>query len=91
MTTRYESAIDVDSLVAIDMHVHVEIDESGHRSLPADLEEAASRYFSTDGPRPSLDAIAEYYRERKMAAVVFTVDAETALGHPPISIGRAHV
>src|SRR6185437_13071432 len=26
-----------------------------------------------------------YYRERRIAAVVFTVDAETATGHPPIS------
>src|SRR5699024_6003074 len=29
---------------------------------------------------------ADYYRQRKMAAVVFTVDATTALGgHPPVS------
>ena len=38
-----------------------------------------------DGPRPDLDSIAAYYRERKMAAVVFTVDAETNLGQAPIS------
>ena len=31
------------------------------------------------------DEIAAYYRERRMAAVVFTVDAETATGHPPIA------
>lgn len=82
---RYEPAIDVDEIIAIDMHVHVEIDNAGHRSLPDDLEEAASHYFSTDGPRPTIDAIAEYYRERRMAAVVFTVDAETHLGHRPIA------
>ncbi|WP_125133095.1 amidohydrolase family protein [Microbacterium sp. 10M-3C3] len=83
--TRYEPAIDVASLRAIDVHVHVEIDGHGHGSLPAELAEAASRYFSTDGPRPALDDIAAYYRERSMAAVVFTVDAETQLGHAPIS------
>ncbi len=83
--TRYEPAIDVAALTAIDMHVHVEVDAHGHSSLPADLTEAASRYFSTDGPRPDLDSIADYYRERSMAAVVFTVDARTHLGHPPLS------
>ncbi|WP_062289166.1 amidohydrolase family protein [Demequina phytophila] len=82
--TRYEPALDLDSLAAIDMHVHVEVDGHGHASLPSDLAEAASRYFKADGPRPELDAIAGYYRERRMAAVVFTVDAETHLGHPPL-------
>ena len=85
MTTRYEPAIDVEALRAIDVHVHIEIDEHGHSSLPDDLAEAASKYFRTDGPRPDLDSIAQYYRERSTAAVVFTVDSESALGHPPIS------
>tara|TARA_B100000378_G_scaffold278893_1_gene284205 strand:+ start:772 stop:1668 length:897 start_codon:yes stop_codon:yes gene_type:complete len=85
VTTRYEPAIDVEALRAIDVHVHIEIDEHGHSSLPDDLAEAASKYFRTDGPRPDLDSIAQYYRERSMAAVVFTVDSESALGHPPIS------
>ena len=83
--TRYEPAIDLESIEAIDTHVHIEVDAHGHSSLPADLQEAASRYFRTDGPRPDLDAIAAYYRQRRMAAVVFTVDATTNLGQPPIS------
>lgn len=82
--TRYEAAIDVDAITAIDMHVHIEVDAHGHSSLPADLAEAASKYFATDGPRPDLDSVADYYRERRMAAVVFTVDATTSLGHKPI-------
>lgn len=82
---RYEPAIDLGAIEAIDTHVHIEIDAHGHSSLPTDLQEAASRYFRTDGPRPDLDAIAGYYRERRMAAVVFTVDAATNLGQPPIS------
>jgi predicted TIM-barrel fold metal-dependent hydrolase len=85
VSTRYEPAIDLDALTAIDVHVHIEIDAHGHSSLPSDLAEAASKYFRTDGPRPDLDSIAQYYRERSMAAVVFTVDSETALGHAPIS------
>lgn len=83
--TRYEPAIDIDALTAIDVHVHIEVDDHGHASLPPVLADAASAYFSADGPRPDLDSIAAYYRERKMAAVVFTVDATTRLGHPAIS------
>ena len=83
--TRYEPALDVDSLDAIDMHVHIEVDDHGHASLPPELVEAVSRYFSTDSPRPDLDSVAAYYRERRMAAVVFTVDSGTHLRHPPIS------
>jgi len=83
--TRYEPAIDVEALTAIDVHVHVEIDGHGHASLPDDLAAAASRYFAVDAGRPDLDSIAEYYRERSMAAVVFTVDAESHLDHPPLS------
>ncbi|MDL5351957.1 amidohydrolase family protein [Microbacterium sp. zg-YB36] len=83
--TRYSPAIDLDAITAIDVHVHIEIDPHGHSSLPDDLAEAASTYFSADGPRPDLDGIAAYYRERRMAAVVFTVDSETNLGHAPIS------
>jgi predicted TIM-barrel fold metal-dependent hydrolase len=82
---RYEPAIDVGSLHAIDVHVHIEVDGHGHSSLPADLSAAASRYFAADAARPDLDSIAEYYRERNMAAVVFTVDAESNLNHPPLS------
>lgn len=85
MTTRYESAIDVDAIVAVDVHVHIEIDDHGHTSLPADLAAAASAYFATAAGRPDLDSIAAYYRERRMAAVVFTVDAETRLGQAPLS------
>lgn len=83
--TRYESAIDVNALTAIDMHVHIEVDEHGNSSLPPVLVEAASKYFSAEGPRPDLDSVAAYYRERSMAAVVFTVDATTQLGYPAIS------
>jgi len=84
--TRYEPAIDLAAIDAIDVHVHIETDEHGHSSLPADLQEAASKYFRTDGPRPDIDGVAEYYRSRRMAAVVFTVDATTNFAHPPLSM-----
>ncbi|MDG4838600.1 amidohydrolase family protein [Micromonospora sp. WMMD967] len=81
----YQPAIDLDTVTAIDMHVHIEVDDHGHASLPEPLVAAASAYFRTDGPRPAVGAVAQYYRERSMAAVVFTVDARTQLKHEPLS------
>lgn len=81
----YELRVDSTTLKAIDMHVHVEVDAQGRQSLPPDLFAAASKYFRTDGPRPDIDGIADYYRERNMAAVVFTVDAQHQLEHEPLS------
>ncbi|WP_417564663.1 amidohydrolase family protein [Microbacterium sp.] len=83
--TRYEPAIDLDAIDAIDVHVHIEDDGHGHTSLPDELAAAADAYFSATGPERHIDAVADYYRERRTAAVVFTVDAETTLHHPPIS------
>jgi len=80
----YRPEIDLDAIDAIDTHVHIEIGSDGHRSLPDELAAALAKYFRQDGPNPDLAGVAEYYRERRMAAVVFTVDSETALGHPPI-------
>jgi uncharacterized protein len=78
--------MNVDELVAIDVHVHVEISSDGHQSLTPAMEAAKARYFKTGGGRPpTIDQIADLYRQRRMAAVVFTVDAETATGHPPIA------
>ncbi|MCC9205772.1 amidohydrolase family protein [Arthrobacter sp. zg-Y769] len=83
---RYEYGLDLGSLDAIDMHVHIECSDHGHASLPAALTEASAKYFKSEDRSPSLDTIAERYREWRMAAVVFTVDATTALGHEPNSI-----
>ena len=80
----YTPEIDVAGLTAIDTHVHIEIGSDGHRALPEDLLAAMLEYFRQDGPTPDLAGVAAYYRERGMAAVVFTVDASTALDHPPI-------
>jgi predicted TIM-barrel fold metal-dependent hydrolase len=83
VTERYEPRLDAERLEALDVHVHIEIDDSGNTSLPPALAEAASAYFKSDAP-PTLDAIADLYRDLKSAAVVFTVDARTRLGHPPL-------
>jgi predicted TIM-barrel fold metal-dependent hydrolase len=72
-------------LVAIDVHAHAEVSADGHTSLSAELEAAKGEYFKAQGPPPTIPEMAAYYRERRIAAVVFTVDAEAATGHAPIS------
>lgn len=86
MSVRYEPKIDVETISAIDMHVHLEVDECGHKAMPDDLFEASAAYFKSAERTPSVDRIAQVYREANMAAVLFTVDARTALGHEPNSI-----
>ena len=77
--------MDLDELVAIDVHVHAEISAEGHPALPPRLAEAASKYFGAENTRPTVDDIAARYRAARMACVLFTVDAESATGHPPIA------
>jgi len=77
--------LDLDTLVAIDVHTHVHADDHGHLTMDDELLDAAAKYFKEDAPQPTVAAIAEHYRALKMAAVVFTVDAELATGHRPVS------
>ncbi|MDQ1204705.1 amidohydrolase family protein [Microbacterium sp. SORGH_AS_0862] len=78
--------IDLNAVTAIDVHVHVQIDDSGRTASPPALTAAMAAYFGSSEPPRTVDATAHYYRERNMAAVVFTVDATTNLGHAPNSI-----
>ncbi|MDV8022727.1 4-hydroxyphenyl-beta-ketoacyl-CoA hydrolase [Rhodococcus sp. IEGM 1330] len=87
MSNRYEFAIDFDKVDAIDIHTHVEIDGCGHRALDDELMAASEKYFKSGEERtPSIDAVADHYRARNMAAVVFTVDAGSASGHSANSV-----
>ena len=78
--------IDVDALVAIDMHTHAEMST---RLLPDEAEaealEARGRYFRYAVKHPTIAQMATYYRERKIAFVVFTVDHERGMGIRRIS------
>ena len=79
------TALDLESLVAIDVHVHVEQDLHGHLSMDDELLTAAAAYFKGEPHHPTVPEIAEHYRAQKMAAVVFTVDSELTTGHPTLS------
>ena len=62
-------SIDTTTLTAIDVHVHLEAPEQD-----ADSDTAARQYFGDSGAGRDAASLAEYYRSRKMACVVFTVD-----------------
>ena len=70
-------AIDPAQLTAIDVHVHLETPKSN------DADAAASKYFGDSGAPRDGAALADYYRSRKMACVLFTVDERLT--------GRAHL
>jgi predicted TIM-barrel fold metal-dependent hydrolase len=76
--------VNVDDLVAIDVHTHAEVSEAGQGSLSEELQDASRALFKADRRPPTLPEIAAYYRERHMACVVFTVDAESATGVPGV-------
>lgn len=68
------------------MHVHVEADDHGHFSLDEELMDASAAYFKgSENRTPSVADLARYYRDAGMAAVIFTIDATTATGHPALS------
>src|SRR5690625_79220 len=63
------------------------MDDQGHKPMPELFYEASAKYFKSEDRTPSIDKIADIYRELGMAAVVFTLDARTQFdGHLPNSI-----
>jgi predicted TIM-barrel fold metal-dependent hydrolase len=69
--------INVDGLVAVEVHVHLE-----HTGKATAADQQAKKYFGATADS-DWNALAEYYRSRKMACVVFTVDESLS--------GRRHV
>lgn len=79
--SKYQPNIDATKLVALDIHTHATV--SGR--MPRDpcaiqLDEAMSAYFKATHAVAMQD-VAQYYRERNMAAVIFPVDSESEVGH----------
>jgi predicted TIM-barrel fold metal-dependent hydrolase len=71
--------INVESLAAFDVHVHLE--STDDRSA---ADAAAKKYFGDSGAARDAAGLAEYYRSRKMAFVIFAVD-EQLTGRPRVS------
>ena len=76
--------MDVTALTAIDVHTHV------HRSVHADPHqaggsEAMGAYFGIGSmPHYTVPELADYYRQRNMACVTFTIDSVSATGDDPV-------
>lgn len=62
----------------IDFHVHL----PAPQVRDPDIEAAKKKYFKAGHPELSADEMADMYRQLRLKAVVFTVDAETARGMP---------
>jgi len=69
--------MDIQNLIAIDTHVHIE-SNTGNAA-----DEAATKYFGESGPRPTPQELVQYYRSRKIGCVVFSVD-ERLTGRPQV-------
>jgi len=76
-------SIDLDKIVAIDVHTHAEVGLTGEDGLRPEWRAAAAKYFGEEAT-PTVEDVAAHYRERNMAAVVFTVDAVTQTGRPAV-------
>ena len=70
--------MNIQNLVAIDTHVHIESEPTGNAA-----DEAARKYFGNTGISYKRADLAEYYRSRKIGCVVFSVD-EKITGRPPV-------
>ena len=70
--------MDPGSLIAIDVHVHLEPIEDNP------IDNAAKKYFGDSGASLNRQEMADYYRSRKIAFVVFAVD-EQFTGKPRVS------
>src|ERR687894_416333 len=67
--------IDLDSIVAIDVHTHVQASVEAGRGFSDDSPEAAvAKVFGSDALL-TVPELAAFYRERNMAAVCFMVDS----------------
>ncbi len=71
--------MDPSQLTAIDVHVHLE-----HAGRPTETDDAAMKYFGKAVASHGPDALADYYRSRKIGCVVFTVD-ERLTGRPHVT------
>jgi predicted TIM-barrel fold metal-dependent hydrolase len=75
LTAAPNAGIDVTSLVAVDVHVHVHAPEHGGPRHTERLQAMAAYFRTSEVPALTATDIATYYRQRQMACVVFGVDS----------------
>ena len=78
---KYQPALKLSELVGIDIHTHANVSQRQPQDpCSIQFDEAMAKYFKSRKP-PTIPELAQYYRERKLAAVIFTVDTESEIGH----------
>ena len=70
--------MNLDNLVAIDVHTHAWKSALQVDDAPTESQEAMGRYFRYQPQHSTVPEMADYYRKLKMAFVVFTVDNSRA-------------
>jgi uncharacterized protein len=79
------ATIDLNAVTAIDVHTHVHKSVRGDRDLDHARGEDMGRYFGIGTmPRYTVPELADYYRQRGMACVTFTVDSISQTGDEPV-------
>jgi uncharacterized protein len=72
--------LDIDSLLAIDMHTHAEVScWNPFDNYGEEFDRAADKYFRSNR-RPTIEESVAHYREQRIAMVMFCVDAEAQMG-----------
>jgi len=71
--------------VAIDVHTHAERSIAPTGEEDGYMHTAAAAYFRNQIGHPHAQAVADYYRERKIVAVIFPVDSEATTGETRVS------
>ncbi|PPE70785.1 amidohydrolase [Caldimonas thermodepolymerans] len=70
----------LENLIAIDMHTHAEVScWNPFDNYGEEFDRAADKYFKSNR-RPTIEETVQYYRERRIGLVMFTVDAEAQIG-----------
>jgi hypothetical protein len=66
-------------LIAIDTHTHLEVScRNPFDNYGEEYDRAADKYFRSS-KRPTMQETIDFYREKKIGFVNFTVDAETQM------------
>jgi len=78
-------SINLDEIIAIDFHTHAEepcddCRDDGYNEFQAGMATYFKNPAGAAGMLPTIQETAQYYRDRKIAAVIFPVDAERETG-----------
>ena len=73
--------MDLSEIIAIDMHTHaMRSIRNPPDPIEMEFDRHMAKYFKTNIPKPTIADSAAYFRERKIMAVIFTIDTERATG-----------